>query len=346
MAFSRRLGIGVMLGVSWLVAVGCDDSDDKKAVNGSEAGEGGESPSGGKASGGSANTAGKAGAATAGTAGTGTTGTAGTAGTAGTGGTVAETAGAAGMGISGDAGNGQVGGAPGVAGAGGAATAGAGGVGDGGAGGAPPAGALSCVYSCGSDDDCLLPGNDTSNKCNPTTKLCEDPAATCETHQDCFAKLTPWFPGCTSNGDCFDSEACVNVKGTGYCATLPDAEFGCDPFLAGTFTLFEGGEVQVCGSADVRCIAGACTFGCDAAGCQSQDETCDVASGVCSCETGADCETGVCSGGHCTECATSDDCAATADDTGLDTCVDGKCGCSGTDTCVAGAFDNAPAVCK
>ncbi len=318
MAFSRSLGIGIVLGVSWLVAVGCGDSSNKKVVSGGESGEGGEATTGGKASGGSSNNAGKAGAA-------------------GTAGTVADVAGAGGMGISGDAGAGPLG------------TAGAGGAAEAGAGGAAPAGALSCVYACQVDDDCLLPGNDTTYKCNPTTKRCDDRTLLCETDHECFAHVDSWPAGCTINDDCSFGEACVAFRGTGFCAPLPGAD-GCAPDDIVTMSLFEGGEQQVCGSADARCIAGACDLGCSAVGCSGGDgQTCEPDSGVCSCETGADCDSGVCTAGHCEpapQCATSDDCAATADDTGLDVCVDGKCGCATSDTCIAGSFQNSSTVCE
>ncbi len=328
MAFSRRLGVVGMLGGLWLVAVGCDDSGDKKVVS-SEGGEGGEATTGGKSAGGSSNNAGKAGAMTAGTGGT----------TAGTGGT---TAGMAGMGISGDAGAGQAGGADVAGGAGGAAAGGAGG-----AGVTPPAGALSCGFSCEVDGDCVLASsNDTTYRCNSTTHRCEDRTAACETHTECPAIF--WTAGCTINDDCGAGEACVAFRGTGFCAPVPVD--GCGSDIQLTLPLVDGGTAQaVCGSGDSRCISGACQIGCAFFfGCAGPGEVCDETSGVCSCATGPDCDSGVCTDGHCAPapCATSDDCTADADQTGLDVCVEGKCGCSSAPTCVDPGFAGVTKVCE
>jgi hypothetical protein len=322
MAFSPRLGLVGLCGGLWLVAVGCGDSSDKKVVNASDGGEGGEAPTGGKASGGSSNTAGKAGAA-------------------GSGGTDTAGAGAGGMGIGGDAGNGQGGGAPvvGVAGAGGTSEGGAGG-----AGGVAADGALSCLFSCANDDDCLKPGNDTTFRCNATSKRCEDRTLTCGVQSDCLAHTSYWPAGCTINDDCGQQEACVAFRGAGFCAPMAIDGCGVDAMI--TLPLFDGGGDQaVCGSADARCIAGACSFGCAVDGCGDAGGVCNAASGVCTCETGADCDSGVCQASRCVSapCVTSDDCAG---DDGLDTCVNGKCGCGSSDSCGGGVFANAQAVCE
>ncbi len=328
MAFSRRFGVVGILASLWLVAVGCDDSSDRKVTNTSDGGEGGEAPTGGKSAGGSSNNAGKAGATTA--------------GKGGSGGATAGTGGMAGMGISGDASAGQAGGGTEVVGGAGGAAAG----GAGGAGGAPPAGALSCGFSCEVDADCVLASsNATTYRCNSTTHRCEDRTAACETHTDCPAIF--WTAGCTTNGDCGAMEACVAFRGTGFCATLPVD--GCGSDIPLTLPLVAGGAAQaVCGSGDGRCIAGACQPGCALFGCFGPGEVCNEASGVCGCETGPDCDSGVCTNGQCARapCATSDDCAADAAQTGLDVCVNGKCGCSSAPACVDPGFAGVTKVCE
>jgi len=326
MAFSRRLGVIGIFGASWLAAVACGDDEDKKTVRVSDGGEAGEATTGGKTSGGSSS--GKGGT------------------TAGMGG-----GGAGGMGVVGEGGHSGTGESVGGGGAAGESTGGAGAAtgGAGGAGGAPAATALSCVYSCTIDDDCTINAEDTSHKCNPITKLCEDPLAVCETHADCLAGLTPWFGGCTTATECLDGETCVGFKGGGYCAALPDADFGCFPNVTVTMPLFDGGaDVQVCGSADARCVAGACAYGCSFSGCPGGGgDTCNDATGLCECAAASECDSGVCGAdGHCQQCVVDDDCAPTAAATGLDVCVDGKCSCSSVTACLAPPFDNATAVCE
>ncbi len=320
MAFSRRFGVVGILAGLWLVAVGCDDSSDRKVTNPSDGGEGGEALNGGKSAGGSSNNAGKGGATTAGKGGSGGA--------------------TAGMGISGDAGAGQAGGGTEV-------VAGAGGAG--GAGGAPAATAFACAYSCGVDNDCSVNG-DATQKCNLTNHHCEDPANTCTVDSDCLAAITPFFGSCVADVDCFLPDRCVKLHGFGYCGTPPDVETGCDiPNVVFKLKLFETGvDVDICGSPNARCASGTCIAGCSVDACPTgTGDTCNETTGLCECATGAKCKSGVCGAdGHCQECVTSNDCAPKSASTGLDTCVNGRCGCSVATSCPASHFDNAPAVCQ
>jgi len=344
MAFSRRLGVVCILGACWFVAVGCNDDEDQKDSS-SDGGEGGEAPSAGKSSvAGSANNAGKGGVGTAGEGGSGGTAT------AGSGGETPITGGAAGA----DTGNG---GAAGIAEVpfGGAAGAQAGGAG--GAGGEPSAAALACRYKCINDDDCAKPGpvTDTSEKCNTVTKRCENPNAVCDADSDCLAVVSEWVTSCLDDDGCFAGfEACVTSNGKGYCAALADANFPDFPCIIGSLITVPRfgaqGDVEVCGSLDARCFAGTCQAGCgdvDKGGCEAgEGSVCSATTGLCECATGAECTSQLCENSHCVECATSEQCAGSAQFTGLDICVNGKCGCSAPAVCPDGAYESASPVCE
>jgi hypothetical protein len=337
MAFSRRLGVVAIVGVSWLVAIGCDDSDDK-IPQGSAAGEGGEAPSAGKSSvAGSKNEGGKAGG---GSAGKGGASTGGSGGDAGNGGTPSE------------AGQGGTGANAGM----GGETAGASGEtnvrGDGGSsgqGGLPPV-AASCSFTCANDDDCLIGQND-SQKCNVVSHKCEDPATACTADVDCLVSQSFWFFTCDDDDGCDpDYERCVDAGGKGYCATLPDPD--CFGGVPRTFPRFgTAGTIEVCASADPRCRGGACELGCgdETNGCeQGNGDTCSAVTGLCECTQGTECTTsGICGGdGHCKQCANDDDCAATVATTGLGACVEGKCGCANETTCINPGYATATAACQ
>ena len=345
MAFSRRLGVIGILGASWLVAVGCGSDDNKNVNAGGEAGEAGESTGGTPSSGGSNNNAGKGGTSTAGKGGSG--GKAGSGGTAGSGGNAGSTSQA---GMTGEAGAGGAVEMP----TGGAPNGGAGGAsGAGGAGGAS-AEARSCDYQCNTDDDCKK-GIDATEKCDPTTKRCQDPNAVCAVDSDCLANVSQWTVSCLDDAGCFaDVEACVTSNGKGYCASLPDPNFPDFPCVTGVVLSVARfgtqGNVDVCGSPDPRCFGGKCAAGCsdpDQGGCNNgEGNVCNTNTGLCECDTNDDCASNLCDNRRCLDCATSDDCAASAASTGLDTCVNGKCSCSGSQVCLSGGYDSATPVCE
>jgi hypothetical protein len=324
MAFSRRLGVVGILGACWLVAVGCNDDEDKKDTS-SEGGDGGEAPSAGKSSGGSANNAGKGGVGTAGKGGNGGTATAGSGGTG-------VTAGAAGA----DAGNGGAAGTPelpvgGASGAGGVETAGAGG-----AGGVPAEVAKSCANQCEMDEDCIIQDADPQRICDPVSKRCVDPSvATCDTGIDCAPSASLWLTICDSSADCDpDAQRCVTWQGVGYCAYLSP-----DFCLPGDVeqTLPEHGVVDATANVCVTpsaCVKNECHYGCEVIGCDGggNGDTCNTVTHLCECELNTECTSGICgTNGSCQECATADDCAGAQ--FGQDACVDGKCGCSAAAVC-------------
>jgi hypothetical protein len=165
--------------------------------------------------------------------------------------------------------------------------------------------------------------------------------------------VSDWVTSCADDSGCFaDFEACVSSGGKGYCASLPDADLGC--FIAGvplTLPRFGAqGEVEVCGSPDARCVEGACRPGCadpDKGGCDvGGGDTCSQVTGLCECAGNDECASQLCVDAHCVQCATSAECETNAQATGLDVCVNGKCGCSGTDKCPDGGFESASAVCE
>jgi hypothetical protein len=347
MAFSRRLGVIWIAGASWLVAVGCDDSEDQSPPP-AGAGEAGEAPGGGKSSvAGSQNNGGKAGASagSAGKAGMSSGGI--NAGGAGAGGETS--AGQAGVGgeIAGAAGGGGIGGATG--GQGGAGGEG----GSAGEGGTIPAIVVPhCSFTCTSDDDCLLDGgDDDSQKCNPVRHVCEDPTLACSNDQDCLISMSAWEAPCANDSECAaNTEACVQANGQGYCATLPGASDTCaNTAVAKMLTRFgAAGTVKVCASADPRCFGNRCRPGCSAPnkGCGlGLGDTCNTATGLCQCKTGAECEkTGVCGPDkHCDTCKTTEDCASTITDLA---CNQGHCGCGDPDECIDLGYANATAQCQ
>jgi hypothetical protein len=318
MAFSGRLGVIGILGVSWLLAVGCGDDGGKKVVKPGAAGAAGEAPSGGKSSGGSTNNGGKGG-----------TGTAGKGGSGGKGGMTM-------MGSGGDAGapavlGGAGGEAQGGMGVGGAAA------GAGGEGGLPEPALLSCANQCEIDDDCVIGTGEFQNICDPGTKRCVDPfAQTCSTADDCLVSQN-FFTPCTTTADCDDASlACATWQGAGYCMPLR-VETCEDP--AQPLALPEFGnatnQVDVC-AAPAACKDKACQPGCEVfGGCvdSGDGDTCSATTHLCECTLGTECATtAVCGAdGHCAQCVTAQDCPGGL--TGQDTCVNGKCGCSGAAVC-------------
>jgi hypothetical protein len=341
MAFSRRLGVIGILGASWLVAVGCGSDDDKKVNSTAGAGEGGEASGGTPSSGGSNSNAGKGGmvivvGGEGGSAVAGTAGTGGSGGTAGSGGTTAD-AGAAGM-----------------AGAGAAAGAG----GDGGAAGGgnvTPVVAKQCHYQCEIDADCKA-GIDESQRCNPTTKRCEDPMTSCTMNDDCLPFGNFLAVNCTSAAvDCnAGSESCVLLHGQGWCVPRFDVETGCTQSGGEKVSLPNvglAGNSNVCLDLSPRCNAGTCIFGCAhelLGGCDSGvGDTCNPATGLCECAASTECTAdGVSACGadsHC-GCNNAGDCSE-AGVPGQSTCVAGTCGCADATEC-PNQYANATALCE
>jgi hypothetical protein len=340
MAFSRHLGVIGILSVSWLVAVGCNDDDDRKNVAQGEGGEAGEGPSGGKStSAGSANVAGKGGSA------------AGEGGMTSGGMTMGGSAGSAAIG---GAGSGAVGGddAGGVGGAS-AGAAGSDAAGAGGAGGTPEVPvAKKCDLGCNVDADCN--GIDSVGHCDQTLKRCRSTDCTAST--DCAPVASLWFAACADDSGCTPTlERCVAWGGLGYCASVPDSQFPEFPCTFGsptTLPLFGAvGEAEVCADLTQVCSAkGACEPGCGSLGCDAgTGDTCNPTTGLCECAQSTECTkagVSVCGGSGLCGCADDTDCAKTAGTTGLGKCVNGTCGCDSAASCLSTGFPNATKVCE
>jgi hypothetical protein len=334
MAFSRRLGVIGILGVSWLVAIGCDDDGDRKVVRSSDGGEAGEATTGGTSSGGSSS--GKGGSTAAGKGGGGSGGT----GTIGDGGQ-------AGSGVGGDS----------IAGAnaGGESSGGAGGA-NGGAGGAPqPPAPKKCDYACEITADCFIGPDAAPRECDPVLKRCRLPRE-CDADADCVPSGSFWFTQCADDSQCFaDLERCVAWQGVGYCAALPDPNFPdapCNFGVPATLPTFGAvGTAEVCANQGNICNAdGACEPGCLSLGCDAgAGDSCNDTSGVCECAESTECTASgvsVCGDDSRCGCASNDDCQETSSSTGLDTCFSGTCGCDTPATCPDPGYANATAVCE
>ncbi|MDF3070925.1 MAG: hypothetical protein K0R38_6526 [Polyangiaceae bacterium] len=317
MAFSRALGVISIISVSWFAAVGCgdDDSNTQQPGAGGEGGEAGEGAGGTSLGGTTSGGAGNGGTSSAGESGNGTGGTAGDAG----------------AGVGGQPVVGGAGGEPPVTPVGGAA-------GEGGAGGAGGQGPIAeaskqCGNECESDDDCFINAN-TLSSCDLVAKRCYDPSVVvCTTSADCIPPSNFWEE-CATTAECDDAAlVCVTWQGAGYCATRNVD--GCE-FPASELALPEFGvpdaPVNVCVGL-YGCRDGKCEPGCEQFGGCDGDLTCGEVSHLCECASAAQCpESGVCGADKlCAQCADSTDCPGGI--TGLDACVEGKCGCSAASAC-------------
>jgi hypothetical protein len=184
-----------------------------------------------------------------------------------------------------------------------------------------------------------------------------DPAGACTTHEDCIPLNSFWLFPCSSDDDCF-GDVCIDVGGSGLCATPPGDVLGCsdptpDTIVKRRFGADSGdaGTVTVCANLSGRCDAGQCIFGCagDPTLCSAAagfGSTCNAETGKCECAVSTECTaSGVSTcntGSHLCECATNADCVGA----GTDVCVAGRCGCSAASVCPASLFANAPPVCE
>jgi len=272
-------------------------------------------------------------------------------------------AGQTGAGAPGTGGSGAVSGGGGSGGGGGSmmSTAGAGaeeagGADNGGAGGAPETELKACVVGCQMESDCQ--GEfDKVRHCDVEFRRCVE----CNTHADCVPIASGWQSTCTMDDDCFVAfgEVCVNVMGFGHCAAVPDEPLGClfpgeAPVTLPKFGVTPTELVDVCGKDSGRCENRRCFTGCtdDPNFCTTgltagHGDTCDTASGRCTCQADSECAHGP---QHCNpvthlcdECADATDCSGAA--AGKDVCVDGRCGCSSASVCSTGDLPGS-AICE
>jgi hypothetical protein len=307
-----------------------DDDDDDTAATGGQGGSGGgagESGSSGNSGRGGMGDGGEAGG---GQAGAGTSGSAGT----GTGGTGA---------ISGAGGGG---GEPGGAGSGGD-----------GSGGQPDTESKSCAIGCDSEDDCATASADI-RRCDPELMRCVE----CVAHNDCIPVASAWIIPCTEDDNCITAlgEVCVGVNGRGYCAGVPDETLGClfpgeVPITLPKFGVTPAETVEVCGKESGRCENHHCFTGCsdDPSSCGTglnvgYGDSCNAATGRCSCESDSECTHGPrrCNPttNRCDECGDASHCPGASE--GKDVCAEGRCGCSGASVCTNANFPSGTPLCE
>jgi hypothetical protein len=216
---------------------------------------------------------------------------------------------------------------------------------------------LVCRVGCVTDDDCESPKADV-RRCDQTVQRCVE----CTTHADCIPQESAWLRACTRDDDCLTvlGEVCVATAGSGRCAALPDPTLGCvfPGEVALSFAKFGATlpeMVEVCGKDSGRCRNYLCDTGCtdDQNFCTTglqfgHGDTCDAASGLCTCQNDDECLWGP---GRCNpmthlcdECSRAEDCAGA--ELGQDTCVNGRCGCSSSTICPTSTFPNGTPLCE
>lgn len=201
------------------------------------------------------------------------------------------------------------------------------------------------------DADCAFDGNLSGVSCKDN-RCVEDP---CVVDNDCLIGGFLRLQKCASHADCgFD--VCVDAgDGVGRCASAPD-NVPCDILSEDAqeamFPPIEGGApVTVCIFPEYACKDGACFDPCEIDDdCPFKFEpTCDVNTGLCVCNSDADCQSvpefqmPVCLAGKC-GCGSDADCAGQHN---VDRCYEGTCGCSSEATCTSiPHYDNTVFVCE
>ena len=186
-----------------------------------------------------------------------------------------------------------------------------------------------CQERCTEEDQCADGATCDDGRCVPVT---------CVLDGYCLAQLSDWGPACTPDMRCPDGFGCVAIGPAGLCAPLvgPEAQ-PCGEDLGPIDRMrADGSLITVCGRPSARCRDNVCGLGCRAnEDCRDAlHPVCDLESGECRCNE-TSCETNgtasVCGeGGHCL-CTADSDCIGPD----VDRCVDGVCGCSSIDVCMA-----------
>lgn len=319
-----------------------------KATGGAGTAKGGASATGGMASKGGATSSGGMPQAGAGGFGEGGTGPGGASFGGSSGGTTI------GSGGSGTGGTTQVsGGAGGAAGefSGGSGGGGAGGAdaGGGGAGGDPNAVAESCAEVCKVDGDCFkTAGLSNGRICDPSTHRCV--VHTCDTDTNCVPVGTAWTTVCTTDGNCSSSESCIDVRGAGRCATLPNNGACSGGMETVSWKHFgDNSDVTICGDTSFKCRANNCVKPCTSTSCTAPGTACNSVTGACDlCASDAGCG-GPTKPPHCNvstgrcECLLDSDCAAVIN---TNVCVNGRCGCTADSVCTRKTGNNSTLICE
>lgn len=214
-----------------------------------------------------------------------------------------------------------------------------------------PDGVMSCEERCMVDADCAYDGDQTGVSCKDN-RCVEDP---CVGDNDCLFNGFLSLKKCAAQADC-EFSVCVDAgDGVGRCAFTPDEE-PCDILSKDAqeamYPPIEGGApVIVCILPEYGCKDGACFNPCenDDDCFFTSEPTCDVNTGLCICNSDADCQsvpefqTPVCIAGNC-GCGSDVDCAGKDD---VDRCYEGTCGCSSKAACTTTPrYDGTMYVCE
>lgn len=211
-----------------------------------------------------------------------------------------------------------------------------------------------CVERCTSNEDCRIPGQETSLVDCSDRGRCELPVPVCTKRSDCFGIPSNWFVPCDAAEPCDGAMACVDIgQRRGVCAPLP-GDGGCSvifhPITMPSFDR-DAGSVQVCGDeADWDCDEGACyrRICTTSDQCTAPKSFCVVEKGICGCAGDDEC-TAALGGAKCNMTTRRCGCVTDADCSGVsnaDRCIDGVCGCSGTAVCTAKAFSGTTVACE
>ncbi|MFZ5891013.1 MAG: hypothetical protein ACOY0T_08180 [Myxococcota bacterium] len=329
---------------------------------------GGTTSRGGASNGGNTSSAGEAGALDAGSAGMsggmgnagadtsggtpGNGGAPGSGGTLGSGGNTSSAGGSGGLSTGGTSsssgGTSTTSGGSTSGGAGGAG--GSGGGGEGGAGGSGGEGEPRfCAEQCNIDSDCFKTSVSNGRICNPTTKRCE--FHVCDVDNDCVPQGSAWATACTNDAGCASTQTCVDVKGAGRCATVPNGSTCTGEQVVVQWPHFGGGgDVSVCADQSMKCRVNSCVTPCQGPqDCANPNTTCNSVTGLCDlCKTDAACG-GTTKPPHCNvatgrcECWLNSDCTSVVN---TNICVDGRCACSGTSACTRKTGQNSVLICE
>lgn len=219
--------------------------------------------------------------------------------------------------------------------------------------GSMPSGGF-CLHQCEGDADCLIMGAGDLT-CNDGFCTGDVPSG-CTDDQECQAQYSGWITPCTSGGGECEATAqlCVDVGGTGLCATPPTEFVDCATLMQDEVTIndIDGMEVTVCGNTTAACgDNGVCFDPCQSdADCVSDAApVCNTGTGFCECGEDSHCATlgmphlSVCNAGAC-GCGADQDCV---DGSVGDVCNDGSCGCTADMACdgVTNPFDGGTIAC-
>lgn len=238
----------------------------------------------------------------------------------------------------------------GAGGGGGDFSGGAGGAsGAGGSGGDPNAVAETCAEICNVDSDCFKSvGVSNGRICSPTTHRCV--VHTCDGDTECVPVGTAWTVPCSDDGGCSSTQTCIDLKGAGRCAALPDNGTCTTGMETVSWKHFgDANNVTICADTSYKCKVNNCVKPCTSTSCTAPGSACNSVTGLCDLCTSDQACGGSTKPPHCNvntgrcECVLNSDCAAVIN---TNVCVNGRCGCSSDTTCVRKTGNNSTLICE